>query len=78
MGLKWIFFTSKIYFSLDESSFDYNLSDEDYSKVKVKLTNLLNSVTKYAVEKYAQLVTKRSNAKYVFSYTQYVSKIIIV
>lgn len=54
-----------MYFSLEEPSFDSNLTEEDYFKVKTKLTNLLNSVTKYAVEKYAQLVTKRSSAKYV-------------
>ncbi|VVC27719.1 Hypothetical protein CINCED_3A023827 [Cinara cedri] len=47
---------------LEDPSFDINLSEEDYSKVRVKLINLLNSVTKYAVEKYAQLVTKRSSA----------------
>ncbi|XP_025412202.1 vacuolar protein sorting-associated protein 54 isoform X2 [Sipha flava] len=49
---------------LEEPSFDSNLSEEDYFKVKSKLTNLLNSVTKYAVEKYAQLVTKRSSANF--------------
>ncbi|XP_050424790.1 vacuolar protein sorting-associated protein 54 isoform X2 [Adelges cooleyi] len=48
---------------MDEMSFESNLSEEEYLKVRAKLTNLLNSVTKYAVEKYAQLVTKRSSAK---------------
>lgn len=64
------FLNKKIHFSLEEPSFDFNLSEEDYSKVGAKLTNLLNSVTKYAVEKYAQLVTKRSSAKYVLYFTQ--------
>lgn len=57
-----------MYFSLEESSVDSNLTEEDYFKVKTKLTNLLNSVTKYAVEKYAQLITKRSSTKYVISW----------
>lgn len=61
-------YINKIYFSLEEPLFDSNLNEEDYFKVKSKLTNLLNSVTKYAVEKYAQLVTKRSSAKYVFQF----------
>jgi len=67
---------NKMNFSVEEPSFDSNLSEEDYSKVKAKLTNLLSSVTKYAVEKYAQLVTKRSNAKYVNFLNKYLSIII--
>lgn len=46
----------------EEPSFDYNLTEEDYIKVKAKLTNLLNSITECAVVKYAQLVTKSSSA----------------
>lgn len=59
---------NKTYFSLEESAFDSNLSEEDYYKVQTKLTNLLNSVTKYAVEKYAQLITKHSSAKLVLCF----------
>ncbi|XP_022177751.1 vacuolar protein sorting-associated protein 54 [Myzus persicae] len=47
---------------LEEPSFDYNLSEEDYIKVRAKLTNLLNSITECAVVKYAQLVNKSSSA----------------
>jgi hypothetical protein len=54
-----------INFSLEEPSFDYNLTEEDYIKVRAKLTNLLNSITECAVVKYAQLVSKSSSAKYV-------------